>query len=367
MPQGGLTDEQQAAARELAFDALVRFRDGGCARRPRRPPTTTCSRIMEFAVGGAEHGASTCRCSRRSWRYRGEDRRAPGWRKDDVAPGRRLPRRRSSAPACRACSPRTGCSRPASPFVDPREERRRRRHLVREQLSGLPGRQPEPQLQLLVRPAPRLAVPLLDPGRAARLLPRCADDVRPARRTSGSAPRSRRPTWSDDDRDVDGARAHGRRHARRRSRPTPSISAVGQLNRPSLPRHRRARARSPGPSFHSAAVGPRRRPRAASGSRSSAPAPARCSSSPRSRRASGELLVFQRTPPWLGPDARLPRRGAGRAAVAVRATCRPTASGTASGSSGRWATARSPTCAVDPRRGSRRTASVSAINDFDAA
>ena len=59
----------------------------------------------------------------------------------------------------------------------------------------------------------------------------------------------------------------------------------------------------------------------------------------------GELLVFQRTPPWFGPTPGLPRRGARRAALAVRATCRPTASGTASGSSGGWATARSPTCA----------------------
>src|SRR5581483_202203 len=29
MPQGGLTEEQQATARQLAFEALVRFRDGG--------------------------------------------------------------------------------------------------------------------------------------------------------------------------------------------------------------------------------------------------------------------------------------------------------------------------------------------------
>ena len=34
---------------------------------------------------------------------------------------------------------------------------------------------------------------------------------------------------------LDGARARRRRHARRRSRPTRSISAVGQLNRPSFP------------------------------------------------------------------------------------------------------------------------------------
>ena len=36
-PQGGLTDEQQAAARELALEALVRFRDGGSP--PAAPPS----------------------------------------------------------------------------------------------------------------------------------------------------------------------------------------------------------------------------------------------------------------------------------------------------------------------------------------
>src|SRR5258706_9536199 len=30
MPQGGLTDDQQVEARQLALDALIRYRDGGC-------------------------------------------------------------------------------------------------------------------------------------------------------------------------------------------------------------------------------------------------------------------------------------------------------------------------------------------------
>src|SRR4051794_2865482 len=47
MPQGGLTDEQQARTRQLAFDALVRFRDGGC--QPATPPADNLLlEIMEF-------------------------------------------------------------------------------------------------------------------------------------------------------------------------------------------------------------------------------------------------------------------------------------------------------------------------------
>src|SRR5262249_15609753 len=52
MPQGGLTDEQQAAIRELALEALVRFRDDGCRPAP-VPSEAEVLQIMEFAVGGA--------------------------------------------------------------------------------------------------------------------------------------------------------------------------------------------------------------------------------------------------------------------------------------------------------------------------
>src|SRR3954452_2584950 len=56
MPQGGVTDAQQAQARELPLDALVRFRDGGS--RPAPPPSDDeLLRIMEYAVGGAAMAA----------------------------------------------------------------------------------------------------------------------------------------------------------------------------------------------------------------------------------------------------------------------------------------------------------------------
>jgi 4-hydroxyacetophenone monooxygenase len=85
MPQGGLSDEQQAEARALALDALVRFRDGGC--RPAPPPDDEqLLEMMQYAVGGAEM-RPYLPLLEEELAYRGEDRRAPGWRVDDIAPG----------------------------------------------------------------------------------------------------------------------------------------------------------------------------------------------------------------------------------------------------------------------------------------
>ena len=78
------------------------------------------------------------------------------------------------------------------------------------------------------------------------------------------------------------------------------ISAVGQLNRPTLP-DIAGRDSFEGPAFHSARWDHDVDLARQAGRASSAPARARCSSSPRSRRVVGELLVFQRTPAWMGP------------------------------------------------------------------
>lgn len=86
LPQGGLTDEQQAEARRLALDALVRFRDGGCRPAP-LPSDDDVLRIMEAAVGGSGM-ADYLPLLEEELAHRGEDRRAPGWRLDDVAPDR---------------------------------------------------------------------------------------------------------------------------------------------------------------------------------------------------------------------------------------------------------------------------------------
>src|SRR4051794_1316903 len=48
MPQGGLTDDQLATARELALDAIVAFRDSGCVPAP-PPSEDVLLRIMEYA------------------------------------------------------------------------------------------------------------------------------------------------------------------------------------------------------------------------------------------------------------------------------------------------------------------------------
>jgi 4-hydroxyacetophenone monooxygenase len=84
MPQGGLTDEQQAEVRRLALETLIRFRDGGCVPAP-VPSDDDVLRIMEHAVGGADM-AAYLPLLEEELAHRGDDRRAPGWHKDEVAP-----------------------------------------------------------------------------------------------------------------------------------------------------------------------------------------------------------------------------------------------------------------------------------------
>ncbi|HEV3226397.1 MAG TPA: NAD(P)/FAD-dependent oxidoreductase [Acidimicrobiales bacterium] len=82
MPQAGLTDDQLATARDLALDAIVRFREAGC--QPAVPPSDdVLLRIMEFAVGGAEMGAYLPLLEE-ELAILGEDRRAPDWRAADT-------------------------------------------------------------------------------------------------------------------------------------------------------------------------------------------------------------------------------------------------------------------------------------------
>lgn len=84
MPQGGLSEVQQAAVRQLALEALIRFRDGGSRPAP-PPPDADVLRIMEFAVGGADM-AAYLPLLEEELAHRHEDRRAPAWHKRDVAP-----------------------------------------------------------------------------------------------------------------------------------------------------------------------------------------------------------------------------------------------------------------------------------------
>jgi 4-hydroxyacetophenone monooxygenase len=84
MPQGGLTDEQLATARQLALETLIRYRDEGCRPAP-VPSDDDILRIMEYAVGGAEM-RDYLPLLEEELAARGEDRRAPGWTKADIAP-----------------------------------------------------------------------------------------------------------------------------------------------------------------------------------------------------------------------------------------------------------------------------------------
>ncbi len=83
--QGGLSEEQIAAARAVALEALIRFRDGGSVCAP-MPTGDDLRRILEYMAGGLpiddylpmmrEELAITA------------DPRAPHWHKDDVDPDR---------------------------------------------------------------------------------------------------------------------------------------------------------------------------------------------------------------------------------------------------------------------------------------
>jgi 4-hydroxyacetophenone monooxygenase len=83
-PQAGLTDEQQDAIRELAFAAITRFRDSGAAIAP-TPSDADLLSIMEFAVGGTGM-EEYLPLLEEELAVDGEDRRAPGWSLEDVAP-----------------------------------------------------------------------------------------------------------------------------------------------------------------------------------------------------------------------------------------------------------------------------------------
>jgi len=84
MPQGGLSEEQQEEARALALDALIRYRDAGCRPAP-TPADADVLRMMEHAVGATEM-APYLPLLEEELSHGQEDRRAPGWRKSEIAP-----------------------------------------------------------------------------------------------------------------------------------------------------------------------------------------------------------------------------------------------------------------------------------------
>ena len=185
---------------------LTRFRDDGC--RP-APPARRRAAASDHGVRGRRRRHGPVPAAARGG-ARVPRRGPPG---AHVEQGGRRARR--PVPCRRDRCGHVGSARRAPPEAGrrvvrrDREGRRRRRHVAREHVSRMPRRQPEPQLQLLLRAAPRLAAALLDPGRAARLLPTLRGGLRP--------PRAHSIPYRGALRDVVGRRARlDRAHARRR-------------------------------------------------------------------------------------------------------------------------------------------------------
>jgi len=294
LPQGGLTEEQQAAARELALEALARWRDAGCVAAP-APSDEQLLRIMEYAVGGADM-APYLPLLEEELAYRGEDRRAPDWRLDDLAPDRDF----------FVVIVGAGMS---GLLVAHRLRQAGIRFVVVEKNPDVGGtwfenvypgcRVDNPNHNYSYSFAQRHDWPfhfstqdvLLDYFR------RCADafDLRSDIRFNTEVVSA---TWSDRDanwsvvvRDGDGHESTMTADA--------VVSAVGQLNRPSYPEIP-GRESFAGPSFHSARwnhdIDLRNKRVAVIGTGASA-----VQFIPEIAPVAGELVVFQRTPPWLGP------------------------------------------------------------------
>ena len=261
---------------------------------------------MEFAVGGAEM-AEYLPLLEEELAYRGEDRRAPDWRKDELAPdvdfdvliiGAGM-----SGSAGRAPAAASRCA-----VHDRREGRRRRRHVAREHVSRLSasttrttttatrsrsattGRstsRPNPCCSSTSSVAPTtFGLREHDPVRHR------GHRTRRGRTTSGSGRSpSGRPTGDEDIVDV---------HA--------VISAVGQLNRPCSPTSTGPRLLR-GPVVPLGPVEPRRRPgrQAGGGHRHRRE---RGAVHPRDRAGGRRAGRVPAHPAVDGPDAGLPRRGA---------------------------------------------------------
>ncbi|HEV7523733.1 MAG TPA: NAD(P)-binding domain-containing protein [Acidimicrobiia bacterium] len=295
-PQGGLNPDQLAEARALALETLVRFRDGGL--QPAPPPSPAeLLQIMEYAVGDA--GADMAEylpLLEEELAVRGDDRRAPGWRKADLAPDADFEVVIIGAGMSGLLAAHR-LRQAGVPFVifDKNED------VGGTWLENVyPGcRVDNPNHNYSYSFAQRHDWPfhfstqdvLLDYFR------RCADvfGIRDLVQFGTSV---RSATWSDTNRrwTVVIERSDGREET---IEANAVISAVGQLNRPSFP-NIEGRDSFAGPSFHSAQwnhdLDLTDKRVAVIGTGASA-----VQFIPEIAPRVGELFVFQRTPPWLGP------------------------------------------------------------------
>jgi 4-hydroxyacetophenone monooxygenase len=294
LPQGGLSDEQQAAARELALDALVRWRDSGCVPAP-VPDDAALLRIMEYAVGGSAM-EPYLPLLEEELAYRGEDRRAPGWKRSEIAPDRKF----SVVIAGAGMSGLLVAHRLRQAGID---------FTIVEKNDDVGGtwlenvypgcRVDNPNHNYSYSFAQRHDWPLHYSTQKVLLdyFEKCADafDLRSAIRFRTEVVRA---TWSDRDatwsvvvRDHDGREETLSADA--------FVSAVGQLNRPNYP-DIAGRESFAGPSFHSACwdnnIDLKGKRVAVIGTGASA-----VQFIPEIAPVVGELFVFQRTPPWFGP------------------------------------------------------------------
>jgi 4-hydroxyacetophenone monooxygenase len=84
-PDGGVDGDRAALARQLAFDVLVRFRDGGSASAP-PPSDRDLRRILAFVVG--DHMVEDyLPLFLEELSVHGDDLRAPDWTLGELAPG----------------------------------------------------------------------------------------------------------------------------------------------------------------------------------------------------------------------------------------------------------------------------------------
>lgn len=290
LPQGGLDEGQLAAARELALQALARFRDNGS--QPAPPPSDgDVLKIMEFAVDGSDMEAYLPLLEE-ELAILGEDRRAPDWRAGDDSFQVAIIGAGMSGLLVAHRLQQAGI-----PFV------------IFEKNADVGGtwyensypgcRVDNPNHNYSYSFAQRHDWPLHFSTQDVLLdyLRRCADafGLREHIRFSTEVVSA---TWSESDlswtvrvRPPDGPEESIVANA--------VVSAVGQLNRPSYP-DITGRDSFAGPSFHSARwnheLDLRGKRVAVIGTGASA-----VQFIPEIAPEVGELLVFQRTPPWFGP------------------------------------------------------------------
>ncbi len=85
-PTAGVSAEAAATARDAMAAALARFRDAGCVRAP-SPDPDAIVRMFEF-LAGEPVGADYVELMTEELALEGVDARAPGWRREEIAPDR---------------------------------------------------------------------------------------------------------------------------------------------------------------------------------------------------------------------------------------------------------------------------------------